>query len=89
MAKSGFKSVSAGGSAKVFRWELPCHLTDLADAAAVYFRKRIGKQGDEKRLSYSLHIHHKAESLSKTSLPVKTTNRTAKAEIKNTDSTRF
>lgn len=35
-----------------FQWELPCHPTDL-----VYFRKRIGKQGAEKLLAYSLHIH--------------------------------
>ncbi len=35
-----------------FQWELPCHPTDL-----VYFRKRIGKEGAEKLLSYSLHIH--------------------------------
>ena len=35
-----------------FEWELPCHPTDL-----VYFRKRIGKEGAEKLLSYSLHIH--------------------------------
>lgn len=35
-----------------FQWDLPCHPTDL-----VYFRKRIGKEGAEKLLSYSLHIH--------------------------------
>lgn len=35
-----------------FQWDLPCHPTDL-----VYFRKRIGKAGAEKLLSYSLHIH--------------------------------
>lgn len=35
-----------------FQWELPCHPTDL-----VYFRKRIGKEGAEKLLAYSLHIH--------------------------------
>ena len=35
-----------------FQWELPCHPTDL-----VYFGKRIGKEGAEKLLSYSLHIH--------------------------------
>ena len=35
-----------------FQWSLPCHPTDL-----VYFRKRIGKEGTEKLLSYSLHIH--------------------------------
>lgn len=35
-----------------FQWNLPCHPTDL-----VYFRKRIGKEGAEKLLSYSLHIH--------------------------------
>ena len=35
-----------------FQWDLPCHSTDL-----VYFRKRIGKEGAEKLLSYSLHIH--------------------------------
>lgn len=35
-----------------FQWQLPCHPTDL-----VYFRKRIGKQGAEKLLFYSLHIH--------------------------------
>lgn len=35
-----------------FQWELPCHPTDL-----VYFRRRIGKQGSEKLLTYSLHIH--------------------------------
>ena len=33
-----------------FQWDLPCHPTDL-----VYFRKRIGKEGAEKLLSYSLH----------------------------------
>lgn len=35
-----------------FQWDGPCHPTDL-----VYFRKRIGKEGAEKLLSYSLHIH--------------------------------
>jgi len=35
-----------------FQWELPCHPTDL-----VYFRKRIGKEGAEKLLAHSLHIH--------------------------------
>jgi IS5 family transposase len=35
-----------------FQWDVPCHPTDL-----VYFRKRIGKEGAEKLLSYSLHIH--------------------------------
>jgi IS5 family transposase len=35
-----------------FQWALPCHPTDL-----VYFRKRIGKEGAEKLLSYSFHIH--------------------------------
>lgn len=35
-----------------FQWALPCHPTDL-----VYFRKRIGKEGAEKLLAYSLHIH--------------------------------
>lgn len=35
-----------------FQWSLPCHPTDL-----VYFRKRIGKEGAEKLLSYSLCIH--------------------------------
>lgn len=35
-----------------FQWDLPCHPTDL-----VYFRKRIGNEGAEKLLSYSLHIH--------------------------------
>ncbi|WKN42927.1 IS5 family transposase [Tunicatimonas pelagia] len=38
-----------------FQWEAPCHPTDL-----VYFRKRIGKEGAEKLLSYSLHIHPEA-----------------------------
>ncbi|MGD1895167.1 MAG: hypothetical protein ACFB15_31805 [Cyclobacteriaceae bacterium] len=45
---------SFGGMA-TFHWELPCHPTDLAVAAAVYFRKRIGKQGAEKRLSDLSH----------------------------------
>lgn len=38
-----------------FQWELPCHPTDL-----VYFRKRIGKEGAEKLLAYSLHLHPEA-----------------------------
>lgn len=37
-----------------FQWELPCHPTEL-----VYFRKRIGREGAEKLLAYSLHIHPK------------------------------
>jgi IS5 family transposase len=36
----------------VFRWEFPCHPTDL-----VYFRKRIGEEGVEKIFKVSIELH--------------------------------
>ncbi len=46
-----------------FRWEVPCHHSEMT-----YFRKRIGKEGVEKLLAFSVQMHGEQIIKSKTIL---------------------